>query len=120
MKLYRYDDRLWHRYSKYYYLREFELIKETEKGYWIQETKKGKILKKKWVRKNEKKEYAYKTHSEALYAYYRRKKEHIRHVNRNFHRIRRVIEDVELYLTSDGIDLDSLLKDFIDKEEMKI
>ena len=47
-------------------LKEFDLIKETEKGYWIGYAKDSFGLFRKWVSKTAVKRYAYLTKGEAL------------------------------------------------------
>lgn len=53
-------------------LREFDLVKETLKGYWI-----DCIFKQKWISKTAVKRYAYPTKQEALTNFIRRIERHI-------------------------------------------
>lgn len=64
-------------------LRDYEVIKETSKGYWIshfpyKDLSNWKYLWKKWVSKTSKKKYAYPTKEEALINYIKRTERRIK------------------------------------------
>jgi len=61
-------------------LRKFDLIKETEKGYWIGH--KELSIWKKWVSKTSKKKYAYPTKQEAMKNFITRTKRRIKILKR--------------------------------------
>lgn len=71
MKFYRYDDTVYAdigvRVNKF----EYELIRETPKGYWIN------AYGEKWISKTAKKRFAYPTEEEALESFKARKKRQI-------------------------------------------
>ena len=74
MKFYRYEEVNYHQIGIRVHEREFELLKETPKGYWINLFPDQLIPTKKWVSKDAKKRYAYPTKKEALNSFIARKK----------------------------------------------
>lgn len=61
---------------------EYNIIKETEKGFWIHVPGDNR----KWVSKTAKKRFAYPTKEEAIIAFKHRKLSHVRHARKNLER----------------------------------
>jgi len=79
MKFYRYEDvRIANEIGVRVELREFNLVKETPKGYWICPKWDRKQEYKQWVSANGKNRKAYPTKEEALLNYQRRKERQIK------------------------------------------
>jgi len=86
---------------------KFIAYKETPKGYWVVHSYDYYHIQnvvntrsKKWIKKqdedNTKKPFAYQSKDNALYSYYRRKLEHLRHLENKHRQIKRIIKDIEL------------------------
>ncbi|NTU49579.1 MAG: hypothetical protein HGA87_01550 [Desulfobulbaceae bacterium] len=75
MKFYRYDAYVWGDFlSVGMRCEEYRLIRETPKGYWIEDEW---SIDKRWVSKTARKRYAYPTKAEALDSFIARKRRQI-------------------------------------------
>jgi len=90
MKLYRYEDALTHN-SLAVRLVEFEVIRETERGYWFVESwltsdafKQMAERSKRWVSKDSRKRYCYPSKDEAWDSYLIRKSRQLGHLERQY------------------------------------
>ena len=77
MKFYRYQEIVYHDIGVKVEKKEFILIKETPKGYWITYTWDKKQEYKRWVSSSARKRFAYPTKEEAMIAFIARKKRQI-------------------------------------------
>ena len=86
--------------------RRYIAYRETPKGYWIVPTYDcyGNIVNtrsKKWLRKQypndrtKRKLFAYRDKTDALYSYYRKKLEHLRHLERKHNHIKTIVRKLE-------------------------
>lgn len=71
---------------------QFRVLKETPKGYWIYDRD---YDKNRWSSKKGKKKYAYLNKEDALYAYYRKKLEHLRHLENKHDQIKAIVRNIE-------------------------
>jgi hypothetical protein len=69
-------------------LNEYDLIKETPKGYWIGTG----FYYKKWIPKTSKKRFVYPTKEEALYNYMKRTEKRIKILETNFYTCKEGLE----------------------------
>lgn len=99
MKLYRFDPD----YDNKPWLREFEVVKETTCGYWIEVLYREKD---RWISKITRKKYAYPTKEEALIGYIKRKEKYIWHLER------KLKDAKEALANTKGIDLSIKLLTF--------
>ena len=89
MKFYRYEIHSDYNSKPYIALKEYDLIEETPKGYWI-----GSMgIKIRWISMISRKRYAYPNKDEALYNLVRRTKVRVR-----------ILEN-QLYVSSEGLKL---------------
>ena len=87
------------------WLNTFKAYRETPEGYWIARSHDfhGNLVNtrsKKWIRKqpntrSTRKLFAYRTKQDALYSYYRKKLEHLRHLETKHRQIKRIVKDIE-------------------------
>jgi len=78
-------------------LREFSLVAEIPKGYWIGDAETGWF--KKWIRKKSKKRYAYPSKEEALNSYLIRTRNRVGYLQRdlkNAEKALKIAEKIEL------------------------
>lgn len=82
--------------------REWRAYKETPKGYWIVPVydvygQGVDLTKKRWIAKEHQTtgQFAYAEESEALYSYYRRKLEHLRHLERKHIQLKAIVRKIE-------------------------
>jgi hypothetical protein len=93
---------------------KFIAYKETPKGYWIVpfhdynfRTSEVNTRAKKWIKKpseydrTKRKRFAYRLEGDALYSYYRKKMEHLRHLENKCEQIKRIIKKVDDAMTKD-------------------
>lgn len=78
MRFYRYEDVKYHELGVRVELREFNLVRETPKGYWICPTWDYSQEYQRWVSANGKNRKAYPTKEQALENYQRRKERQIK------------------------------------------
>ena len=107
MKFYRYETVTYASGDEYFEshgitkleIREYNLYKETPKGYWIGYGYLGKLSSKgKWVSKTSKKRYAYPTKEEAIVNYIKRTEKRIGFLNNNLHQCKKGIELAKQFL----------------------
>jgi hypothetical protein len=88
---------------------KFRAYKETPKGYWIVPSYDYYRIQnvvntrsKRWIRKQyetdrtPRKLFAYQSKDDALYSYYRRKLEHLRHLETKHRHIKKIVKAIEL------------------------
>lgn len=87
-------------------LKKYRAYRRTPEGYWIVPNRDHHITwvrnaNKKWISRQDgtnttrRKLFAYQNQDDALYSYYRRKLEHIRHVENKHRMLKRVIRTIE-------------------------
>lgn len=101
MKLYRYEDALSHK-SLECRLIEFDVLRETEKGYWFVESwlnnKAFETMaekKKRWVSKDSRKRYCYPEKSKAWDSYIIRKYKQLGHLERQYEWAKKRVQYIE-------------------------
>lgn len=88
------------------WIKKYRAYKETPEGYWIVPEHHHHMSwvqtnEKKWLRKQpnanrtRKKLFAYQSKDDAMYSYYRRKLEHLRHLESKHRQLKRIIRTIE-------------------------
>ena len=98
MNLYRYEHYLSNGFESFATLEIYTIVKETDKGYWINYKDKYKAFTDKFMLKDAKNKFAHVTEHDAIKALIKRKKYYLKVLEERVARVKSVLKDANRIL----------------------